>query len=454
MKSNDVVTAVSLVPTANGVASAPRMGGWARRAGWIVTLSAVGLAVGGYVFLNDEQKAPIRYKTARVERGTVISTVTATGTVNPVVSVQVSSQVPGTILSLQADFNSVVKAGAVLARIDPTPFEKRRDQVAANLEIAKANVAKARSDVAQRKRELERGQVLLQQQFISQNEVDVVRTAYEGAVALVEVAEAQVKQAEAFLDAAELDLKYTVIRSPVDGIVIARNVEVGQIVNAGFQTPSPFLIALDLTKVQVHTNVSESDIGGVTKGEKAAFTVDAYPRQVFQGRVHQVRNAPISLLNVVTYNVVVEVDNHDLRLKPGMTANVTIITARKDQVLKVPNVALRFSSSKSERPNGQAPGPTNDRADSESKTTRVVALGDQAGDSKTVWKLAPSGNPEQVPLQLGISDGTMTELVSGALKEGDEVIIGMESSKGARKRDKLPPGFAPPKEKTKKKDSA
>ena len=455
MKPDNVATALPLVPRASGVSSVPRSGGAVQRAVWIAGLFAVGMAVGGYMFLNGEQTAPIRYKTARVERGTVISTVTATGTINPVVSVQVSSQVPGTILSLQADFNSVVKAGAVLARIDPAPFEKRRDQAAANLEIAKANAAKARSDVAQRKRELERGQVLLQQQFISQNEVDLVRTAYEGAVALLSVTDAQVKQAEAFLDGAELDLKYTVIRSPVDGIVMARNVEVGQIVNAGPQIPSPFLIALDLTKIQVHTNVSESDIGGVTNGVKAAFTVDAYPRQVFQGRVHQVRNAPISLLNVVTYNVVVEVDNRDLRLRPGMTANVTIIAARKDQVLKVPNVALRFTLSKSERLNEQAPGPTSYRADSETKTLRaVVALGDQAGDSKTVWKLGPSDNPEQVPVRLGISDGTMTELVSGDLKDGDDLIIGMESPKGARKREKLPPGFAPPKEKTKKKDSA
>src|SRR5438093_9520967 len=243
MKPDNVATALPLVPRASGVSSVPRSGGAVQRAVWIAGLFAVGMAVGGYMFLNGEQTAPIRYKTARVERGTVISTVTATGTINPVVSVQVSSQVPGTILNLQADFNSVVKAGAVLARIDPTPFEKRRDQVAANLEIAKANAAKARSDVAQRKRELERGQVLLQQQFISQNEVDVVRTAYEGAVALVEVGEAQVKQAEAFLDGAELDLKYTVIRSPVDGIVMARNVEVGQIVNAGPEISNTLLIA-------------------------------------------------------------------------------------------------------------------------------------------------------------------------------------------------------------------
>jgi len=485
MKSDNVATAVPLVPRASAVTSVPRRGGAVGRAVWIVALFGVGLAVGGYMFLNGEQKAHIRYKTARVERGTVISTVTAIGTINPVVSVQVSSQVPGTILSLHADFNSVVKAGNVLARIDPTPFEKRREHAAANLEMAKANVAKARTDVAQRKRELERAQVLLKQQFVSQNEADVAltayegavgllgvadaqvkqaeaalnnevevaRTAYEGAVNLVQVAEAQVKQAEALLNAAELDLKYTVIRSPVDGIVIARNVEVGQLVNAGFQTPSPFLVALDLAKMQVHTNVSESDIGKVTKGKVAAFTVDAYPGKVFQGHVHQVRNAPISLQNVVTYNVVVEVDNRDLWLKPGMTANVSLIVARKDQALKVPNVALRFTPSKSERTNRQAPVPTSDRADPDAKTTRVVlASGDQRGDSKTVWRLGPNGNPEPVPVQWGISDGNVTELASGELQEGDEVIIGIESPKGTRKREKLPPGFGTSKQKSKSRD--
>ena len=485
MKSDNVATAVPLVPRASAVTSVPRRGSAVGRAVWIVALFGVGLAVGGYMFLNGEQKAHIRYKTARVERGTVISTVTAIGTINPVVSVQVSSQVPGTILSLHADFNSVVKAGNVLARIDPTPFEKRREHAAANLEMAKANVAKARTDVAQRKRELERAQVLLKQQFVSQNEADVAltayegavgllgvadaqvkqaeaalnnevevaRTAYEGAVNLVQVAEAQVKQAEALLNAAELDLKYTVIRSPVDGIVIARNVEVGQLVNAGFQTPSPFLVALDLAKMQVHTNVSESDIGKVTKGKVAAFTVDAYPGKVFQGHVHQVRNAPISLQNVVTYNVVVEVDNRDLWLKPGMTANVSLIVARKDQALKVPNVALRFTPSKSERTNRQAPVPTSDRADPDAKTTRVVlASGDQRGDSKTVWRLGPNGNPEPVPVQWGISDGNVTELASGELQEGDEVIIGIESPKGTRKREKLPPGFGTSKQKSKSRD--
>src|SRR5437870_4626481 len=247
------------------------------------------------------------------------------------------------IQSLHADFNTIVKAGDVVARIDPAPFQARRDQAAANLQMAKANVARARTDLAQRKRELDRTHSLIKQQFVSQNELDVAITAHQGATAQLELAESQVKQAEATLNAAELDLKYTVIRSPVNGIVIARNVEVGQTVASSFATPNLFLVALDLTKMQVDTNVSESDIGGIAEGKEATFTVDAYPGQQFQGRIRQVRNAPISVQNVVTYNVVIGVDNRDLQLKPGMTANVSMIVAQRDAVLKVPNAALRFA---------------------------------------------------------------------------------------------------------------
>ncbi len=413
-----------------------------RQTVWIAGILAVGLAIGGYVFFSGERKAPIRYRTAPVERGTVVSVVTATGTINPVVSVQVGSQVTGKIESLHADFNSIVKAGEVVARIDPAVYEARRDQASANLANAKAALTKARADLAQRKRELDRARALLGQQFVSQNEVDVAATAYEGAGAQIEVAEAQVKQAQAVLDAAELDLKYTVIRSPVHGIVIARNVEVGQTVTAGFQTPTLFLIALDLMQMQVDTNVSESDIGGIVEGKEASFSVDAYPGEQFQGRVRQVRNAPISVQNVVTYNVVVGVDNRDLRLKPGMTANVSIIVARKEQVLKVPNAALRFTPPKSERADSQGPGTGGDRAATGSNAALpVVTSGVPSALTKTVWEISPSGDPEAVPIQSGISDGTATEVVSGKLKEGDAVIVGIELSKAGRNPHALPPGF-------------
>ncbi|MCA9467304.1 MAG: efflux RND transporter periplasmic adaptor subunit, partial [Nitrospira sp.] len=281
-----------------------------------------------------------------IEKGSILASVGATGTINPVTSVQIGAQVTGKIISLHADFNSVVKAGDIIARIDPSLFQTKRDQAAANLINTKAMWSKARADLAQRKRELDRTRQLFSRDLVSQNELDVAMTAYEGAEAQREVAAAQIKQAQALLDTANLDLKYTVIRSPVDGIVIARNVEVGQTVTSGFTTPDLFLIALDLTKMQVDANVSEADIGGIREGQEATFSVDAYPNVVFHGLVRQIRNAPIIVQNVVTYDVVLEVDNADMRLKPGMTANVSITVAHQDEVLMVPNAAFRFSPEK------------------------------------------------------------------------------------------------------------
>jgi HlyD family secretion protein len=407
-----------------------------RRLVLIVGVLTIGLVIGGYVFFNGERKAPIRYRFASIERGTVVSLVTATGMINPVVSVQVGTQVSGMIKSLHADFNSVVKAGDVVAVIDPEPFKARRDQAASNLEMVKANTARARTDLSQRKRELDRAKSLVAQQFVSENDVDIALTNFQGAEAQVNLVVAQVKQAEAALNAAELDLKYTVIRSPVNGIVVARNVEVGQTVAASFATPNLFLIALDLTKMQVDTNVSESDIGGMTEGKEATFTVDAYPGQRFFGTIRQVRLAPINVQNVVTYNVVVKVDNQDLRLKPGMTANVSIVVAQKEDVLKIPNAALRFvppradqvvHEGKPERTSSNQPGSS--------------PSGSFLSTNRSVWKQGPDGELESIQVQTGISDGTATELVSGSLSEGDEVIVGIEQLRGERKASDLPPGF-------------
>lgn len=409
-----------------------------RRIILIVAVLVIGLAIGGYVFFNGERKAPVRYRTATVERGSVVSVVTATGTINPVVSVQVGTQVSGMIKSLHADFNSVVKAGDIVATIDPEPFRARRDQAASNLEMAKANVARARTEQAQRQRELDRTKSLVAQQFVSQNDVDVAITNSQGADAQVNVSMAQVKQAEAALNAADLDLKYTTIRSPVNGIVVARNVEVGQTVAASFATPNLFLIALDLTKMQVDTNVSESDIGGITEGKDATFTVDAYPGVPFSGTIRQVRLAPINVQNVVTYNVVVGVDNKDLRLKPGMTANVSIVVAQRDNVLKVPNAALRFVPPKSEqgelrhaegRPNkGEGGG-------------RAIPATAGAAPPRSVWIQGENGELMPAGVQTGISDGSSTEVVSQDVAEGDQVIVGIEQVRGARRVGELPPGF-------------
>ena len=410
-----------------------------RRAVMIISVLVIGLTIGGYVFFNGERKAPVRYRSAAVERGPVISLVTATGTINPVVSVQVGTQVSGMIKSLHADFNSVVKAGDVVAMIDPEPFKARRDQAASNLEMSKANVARVRTDLAQRKRELDRVKSLVAQEFVSQNDVDIALTNFQAAEAQMNVSGAQVKQAEAALNAAELDLKYTVIRSPVNGIVVARNVEVGQTIAASFATPNLFLIALDLTKMQVDTNVSESDIGGITEGKEATFTVDAYPGHQFAGTIRQVRLAPINVQNVVTYNVVVNVENQDLRLKPGMTANVSIVVAQRDAVLTVPNAALRFTPPTS----GQT-----DAAKLGGKPAKAKGPDQAAGTgrgsmtpSRTVWKQGPSGELESIHVQTGISDGLVTELLSQELPEGALVVVGIERPKGERGGSDLPPGF-------------
>lgn len=399
----------------------------------------VGLAIAGYVMFTGERKTPIRYRTAVVERGPVVSIVTATGSINPVVSVQVGTQVSGMIKSLHADFNSIVKAGDIVAIIDPEPFRARKEQAASNLEMAKAALSKAKNEQMQRQRELNRAKSLAAQQFVSQNDVDMAVTNAQGADAQVNVALAQVKQAEAVLNAAELDLKYTTIRSPVNGIVVARNVEVGQTVAASFATPNLFLIALDLTKMQVDTYVSESDIGGITEGKEALFTVDAYPGAPFAGTIRQVRLAPIAVQNVVTYNVVIGVDNKDLRLKPGMTANVSIVVAQRDNVVKVPNAALRFLPPKSELVSRQMDGGP---AKEEPAAHSLLPSGPPA---RPVWKQAESGEPVPVKVQTGISDGAYTEILSDTLAPGDEVIVGIEQPRGLRKAaGELPPGFGAP----------
>jgi HlyD family secretion protein len=354
---------------------------------------------------------PVHYKTAQVDRGPITSIVTATGTLNPVVSVQVGSQVSGKVAQLFADFNSVVKKGQVLAQIDQQPFKARAAQARAAVKSARGNLAKAKNMTRQRKLERDRMAALRPQAFVSQADMDLADTNYRDAEANVEVLQAQLDQAQATLASAELDLGFTTIYSPVDGTVVSRNVDVGQTLAAAFQTPVLFLIAQDLTRMQVNTNVSESDIGGVTEGTTATFRVDAYPKTFFNGIVTQVRNAPISIQNVVTYDVIITVDNRELKLKPGMTANVTIVTARKEDPLRVPNAALRF----------RMPDLPVDR-----KTTKV-------------WRLRGE-TAEPVVVSTGIADSLFTEIAEGPLAEGDAVLIGIETPEEQAQK-KLPPGF-------------
>lgn len=374
----------------------------------------IALGGGGLWYWWASGAPPIHYKTALVNRGPITAIVTATGTINPVVSVQVGSQVSGKVAQLFADFNSKVARGQILAQIDQKPFKARLSQARAAVKSARGNLAKAKVLAIQRKREFDRMAALRPQAFVSQADVDLAETNYRDASANVEVLQAQLDQAQAVLASAELDLGYTTIYSPVDGIVVSRNVDVGQTLAATFQTPTLFVIAQDLTQMQVNANVSESDVGGVKEGTEANFRVDAYPKQFFDGVVTQVRNAPINIQNVVTYDVVITVRNPELKLKPGMTANVTIVTARKENPLRVPNSALRF----------RMPNMPTDR-----KATRV-------------WVLDPNHQPRQVEASTGIADSLYTEVVSDTLHEGDPVIVGIETEEEQLQR-KLPPGFEP-----------
>lgn len=339
----------------------------------------------------------LKFKVEKIARGEIVSSVTATGTVNAVTTVLVGTQVSGTIKNIYADFNSPVKEGQLIAQIDPAIFEAQVEQAKANLFSAKANLEKAEATLTDAKRTMERNRELFSKNLIARSDLDTAETNYETAKASVSVAKAQIAQTEAALQFAETNLRYTRILSPVEGVVISRNVDVGQTVAASFQTPTLFTIAQDLTKMQIDTNVDESDIGEVSVGQNVNFTVDAYPEVTFQGTVSQVRIAPITVQNVVTYDVVIKVDNPDLKLKPGMTANVSIIVAMKKDILKIPNAALRF-------------------VPSEIKGATIV------GKSPGVWVLS-EGKSKRIPISTGISDGTFTELVSGNVREGQELIV-------------------------------
>jgi HlyD family secretion protein len=372
------------------------------------------LALLGLAFWYWSSNDPVagHYKTLRIERGPITALVTATGAVNPVISVQVGSQVSGKIAKLYADFNSVVREGQILASIDQKPYQAKVRQARAALKSAQANLAKARNMLMQKKLELDRMAALRTQQFVSQSDLDLATTNYRDAEAQVDLSEAQIDQAKATLSSAELDLGYTTIYSPVNGTVVSRNVEEGQTVAASFQTPTLFVLAQDLTRMQVIANVSESDIGGVTEGKSADFRVDAYPREFFHGIVTQVRNAPVSIQNVVTYDVIISVDNPELKLKPGMTANITIVTARNEDALRAPNAALRF----------RMPGVPVDR-----KTPQL-------------WVLETTGRVRAAPITTGIADSLYTEIVAGEAREGDAAIVGIATAEDSA-QEKLPPGF-------------
>jgi HlyD family secretion protein len=379
---------------------------------WIIlgVIIAVGATLGWWL----KRPKPPQFVTMPATMGDVSRSIITTGSVNPVVIVQVGSYVSGPIQSLYCDYNTKVKAGQLCAKIDPKPFQVALDQAKANLTIAQAQLVKDEAGFSYAKSNYERDLGLLGQGIVSQDTVDSDKSAYQQASAQVKLDQATILQRRAALEAAQVNLDYTNIVSPVDGTVVSRNVNVGQTVAASFQTPTLFLIAQDLTKMQVDTNVSESDIGGVRVGQKTVFTVEAFPKKTFLGRVSQVREAPITVQNVVTYDAVISVDNPKLLLLPGMTATVRIITEERNQVLRVPLQALQVNPSRS----STAPGPQ----------TVAGKIG------RHVWVLR-AGRPVPVPVTVGIEDGTYAQITGGGLKAGDPVIVNEIPGGSRRSKD-------------------
>jgi len=393
----------------------------------VVVAVAVGLA---WRFWGGRAAPASAYVTAPVDRGPIIGRVTSTGTVSALVTVQVGTQVSGRILSLGADFNSSVKKGQVLATLDPQLFAAAVAQARANELIAQGNLAKARAVALDAQRTLARQKQLVEQQLVAQQDFDSAASAAEVAAAGVTSAEGSLAQTRAARQQAEVNLGYTTIISPIDGTVVSRAVDVGQTVAASLQAPTIFTIAENLSKMQVDTNVAEADVGKLKGGLDATFTVDAFPNRTFAGKIRQIRYAPQVVSNVVTYDAVIDVENPELLLRPGMTANVTFIYARADDALRVPNAALRF---KLDLPAGSGPG---GRPDGGARRPRDEG---KAMDRKRVWVLR-GAQPELVGLEAGLSDGSYTEVKGGSLALGDAVIVDKQGSEAPAPT--RPPGMS------------
>jgi HlyD family secretion protein len=508
---------------------------------WLLgfTLLIAALALGGFTYYTRSQKAV--FLKAKVQRGDLESAISATGSLAAVVSVAVGSQVSGNIAALYADYNSPVKKGQLVAQIDPAPFQTKVDQAKANLDSAKAQVTSAevgvkkadldianaqlnitnqqaalvRSDslVKDAKRKLDLADKMFKEGVGTQDARDSAQAVYDQAVASQESAKAQLNSAQASLEStkaqkqvaetqkvtaaaqvatadanlqnAQLDLDHTRISSPVDGVVIARNMDVGQTVQASYSAPQLFSIAQDLSKMHVETSIDESDISRVQVGQDASFTVDAYPGQTFHGTVQQIRHSPTNVQNVITYVVVIDVDNPDMKLFPGMTANTRLVTDHLASAIKIPSAALRFRPpddllpadvKNTDKKNGKVDGKTDGKFDpSQAKggdgkfdpsqfkrggggggfrnrdgggggQGRAGQFNAQAGTSarpqfQTVYTLDEKGQLKPVRIRTGISDGNFVAMLGGDLKEGQELITGIEGVRAGANQNKNAPGF-------------
>ncbi|MFT3769580.1 MAG: efflux RND transporter periplasmic adaptor subunit [Minicystis sp.] len=394
---------------------------------WIAPILAAGAIAAGARTVGSRAATPVRYETAAIDHGRIDAKVTATGTVSALVTVLVGSQVSGRIESLAVDYGSTVKTGQVIATIDPALFRAAAEQARANHAAALANIEKARAQEIEAGRQYARAQALHGEGLASRADLDVAEANARVARAQVRAAEAQAAQAKAALDQASLNLRYSTIVSPIDGVVISRNVDVGQTVAATLQAPTLFTIAQDLGQMQVDTSVAEADVGKIRAGMDVTFTVDAYPGRPFGGRVRQVRDAAQTVQNVVTYDAVIDVSNGEHLLKPGMTASVTFVYAQKADVLRVPNGALRF------RPDAATTAAMTGSAAAPAKGAPARRPLELAADERALWVLR-EGRPVAEKVRVGLTDGTITEVVAGGVRAGDVAITEAVVDASAAKR--------------------
>ena len=423
------------------------------------------VGVGVFAAFRLTRKTDPEYFSAKVEMGDIRQVIEATGTINPVTSVQVGSQVSGMISKLYVDFNSKVTKGQVIAEIDPKLFEGAVLQAQADLQnaqallaAAKANLAKDQATLQQNKLDYGRAASLQRQGVNSQQQLDQAKATFDAITAQVgsdraaiQQAEAQVSQKTATLKVAQTNLDYTIIRAPINGTVVARNIDIGQTVAASLQAPTLFMIALDLTKMQVYAKTDEGDVGQIRAGQKADFQVDAFPKEMFHGVVFQVRMNATSIQNVVTYDTIVNFDNPQLKLFPGMTAYVSIPVASVTDVVKIPNAALRYKPDLAAEKvqelynkygvTATAAGPASTAARQPGETERPVPKPNSAtgSDTAVVWKLLPDQSLRPLQIHIGLTDHTYTALTSGDLQPGDELVTGATTVK----QENAGPGLTP-----------
>jgi HlyD family secretion protein len=398
----------------------------------VVLLLIVGIGFGVVRYRAAHRVPDVQYKTAVAEKHRIVGRVTASGTLSALVTVLVGTQVSGRIQKLNADFNSKVKKGQLVAKIDPQIFEATVAQSRANYSQAQASLVNAEAQAKNADLQLARTQSLREQGLAAQADLDTAEATAAMAHASIAMQKANLEQAAASLHQAQVNLSYTSIMSPIDGVVISRSVDVGQTVAASLSAPTLFTIAQDLTKMQVDTNVAEGDVGRLQVAMPTYFTVDSFPGQRFRGKIREIRNAAQTVQNVVTYDAVIDVENTDLKLRPGMTANVTVIYAERPDALAVPNSALRFHP-----PGSAAAAPSGSGARGRGGHSRSTSADDKP-EARTVYVLR-GGEPQPVSIHTGLSDGTTTEVIDGELNEGDPVVVDAVGSEGAASAPSGPP---------------